>query len=105
MNPPRVRLALLKDPLRLLPHFLRPEYKPVAPLSDNQSLQAPRAWFEKLSTIVFVLQAGFRRSHHDSAMFISTSPRGRAILLLYVDDMIITGDDHLAITADEGKVA
>jgi hypothetical protein len=36
--------------------------------------------------------AGFSTSAHDSALFIHVSPRGRT-LLLYVDDMIITGDD------------
>uniref|UniRef100_A0ACD5ZVU4 Uncharacterized protein n=1 Tax=Avena sativa TaxID=4498 RepID=A0ACD5ZVU4_AVESA len=37
--------------------------------------------------------AGFSPSAHDSALFIHASPRGRTLLLLYVDDMIITGDD------------
>lgn len=58
--------------------------------------QAPRAWFERFSSVV--LKAGFVASEHDSALFIHTSSRGRTILLLYVDDMIITGDDasHVA---------
>jgi hypothetical protein len=38
------------------------------------------------------LPAGFSPSAHDPALFVHTSPRGRT-LLLYVDDMIITGDD------------
>jgi hypothetical protein len=36
--------------------------------------------------------AGFSTSAHDSALFIHVSPHGRT-LLLYADDMIITGDD------------
>ena len=42
--------------------------------------------------------AGFTASTHDSALFTHTSPRGRTALLLYVDDMILTGDDstHIA---------
>ena len=52
--------------------------------------QAPRAWFEHFSS--GVIDAGFKPSDHDPALFVHTSPRGRT-LLLYVDDMIITGDD------------
>ena len=42
--------------------------------------------------------AGFTSSIHDSAVFVHTSSRGRTILLLYVDNMILTGDDsaHIA---------
>ncbi|WVZ64342.1 hypothetical protein U9M48_013875 [Paspalum notatum var. saurae] len=35
----------------------------------------------------------FFASAHDPALFVQTSSRGRTLLLLYVDDMIITGDD------------
>jgi hypothetical protein len=35
---------------------------------------------------------GFSTSAHDLALFVHVSPRGRT-LLLYVDDMIIAGDD------------
>ena len=52
--------------------------------------QAPRAWFERFSSVV--IDAGFKPSDHDPALFVHTSPRGRT-LLLYVDDMIITGGD------------
>ncbi|KAL4580201.1 hypothetical protein LXL04_016385 [Taraxacum kok-saghyz] len=54
--------------------------------------QAPRAWFEKFSTVITSL--GFRASNHDSALFVRCTSAGRIILSLYVDDMIITGDDH-----------
>ncbi|KAM7496324.1 hypothetical protein LguiA_020738 [Lonicera macranthoides] len=53
--------------------------------------QAPRAWFEKFSTAI--LQHGFSQSAHDPAMFTCSSTHGIVILLLYVDDMVITGDD------------
>ena len=51
--------------------------------------QAPRAWFERFSYVV--IDAGFTPSDHNPALFVHTSPHGRT--LLYVDDMIITGDD------------
>jgi hypothetical protein len=53
--------------------------------------QAPRAWFERFVSVVTA--AGFSPSAHDPALFVHISPRGRTLLLLYVDDMIITGDD------------
>jgi hypothetical protein len=37
--------------------------------------------------------SGFSQSAHDPALFVHLSPRGRTLLLLYVDDMLITGDD------------
>jgi hypothetical protein len=53
--------------------------------------QAPRAWFERFASVVTA--AGISPSAHDPALFIHISPRGRTLLLLYVHDMIITGDD------------
>ena len=53
--------------------------------------QAPRAWFERFVSVIKA--AGFSSSDHDPALFIHISPRGRTLLLLYVDDMLITGDD------------
>jgi hypothetical protein len=53
--------------------------------------QAPRDWFERFISII--KDVGFPSSDHDPALFIHTSPKGRTILLLYVDDLLITGDD------------
>jgi len=53
--------------------------------------QAPRVWFQCFASVVTA--AGFSASTHDPALFVHTSSRGRTLLLLYVDDMIITGDD------------
>jgi hypothetical protein len=40
-----------------------------------------------------VTTVGFSANAHDLALFVHISPRGRTLLLLHVDDMIITGDD------------
>ncbi|CAM8957527.1 unnamed protein product [Rhodiola kirilowii] len=53
--------------------------------------QAPRAWFEHFSSVVTA--AGFTASDQYPALFIHTSTHGWTLLLLYVDDMLITGDD------------
>ena len=53
--------------------------------------QAPRAWFAKFSSTISRL--GYMASHYDSALFLRRTDKGTILLLLYVDDMIITGDD------------
>jgi hypothetical protein len=53
--------------------------------------QALRAWFQRFASVVTA--AGFFASAHDPALFVHLSSCGRTLLLLYVDDMIITGDD------------
>ena len=53
--------------------------------------QVPRAWFAKFSSTIFCL--GYTASPYDSALFLRRTDKGTILLLLYVDDMIITGDD------------
>ena len=53
--------------------------------------QAPRAWFAKFSSTIFRL--GYTVSSYDSALFLHRTDTGTILLLLYVDDMIITCDD------------
>ncbi|KAJ9538383.1 hypothetical protein OSB04_031116 [Centaurea solstitialis] len=59
--------------------------------------QAPRAWFEKFSKTV--LSLGFSASNYDSGLFTRTTDSGSILLLLYVDDMIITGADSTGIAS------
>ena len=53
--------------------------------------QALRAWFVKFSSIIFSL--GYTASPYDSALFLHRTDKCTILLLLYVDDMIITSDD------------
>ena len=53
--------------------------------------QAPRAWFAKFSFTIS--QHCFSGSSFDTTLFLRRSGHGITILLLHVDDMIITGDD------------
>ncbi|KAM1687292.1 hypothetical protein ACFX2K_035287 [Malus domestica] len=53
--------------------------------------QSPRAWYSKLSSVLEV--AGFKRSHADSSLFVQSSIAGKLVVLIYVDDLIIIGDN------------
>ena len=53
--------------------------------------QAPRAWFAKFSSTISRL--GYMTSHYNSALFLHRTDKWTILLLLYVDDMIITDDD------------
>ena len=57
--------------------------------------QSPRAWFGKFSEVV--LKFGLRRCHSDHSVFSHTSDRGKILLIVYVDDIIITRDDKQGI--------
>ena len=54
--------------------------------------QSPRAWFERFTQAM--VSMGYRQSQGDHTLFIKHSISGGvAILIVYVDDIIITGDD------------
>ena len=53
--------------------------------------QAPRVWFTKFSSTIFRL--GYTASPYDSTLFFRRTDKGTILLLLYVDNMIIIGDD------------
>lgn len=59
--------------------------------------QAPRAWFEKLCGAL--LSFGFISAKSDQSLFIKITPLHQICLLVYVDDILITGSDHEAITS------
>ena len=58
--------------------------------------QAPCAWFEKFSSTIHKL--GFTNSSYDYGLFIRKTQAGITLLILYVDNMIITGDDASGIS-------
>ena len=57
--------------------------------------QTPRAWFAKFSSTISRL--GYMTSHYDSTLFLHRTNKCTILLLLYVDDMIIIGDDLTGI--------
>jgi hypothetical protein len=57
--------------------------------------QAPRAWYQELKT--FLLQFGFRNSYADTSLFIFHADGYTMYLLVYVDDLILTGDHETKV--------
>jgi Reverse transcriptase (RNA-dependent DNA polymerase)/gag-polypeptide of LTR copia-type/GAG-pre-integrase domain len=59
--------------------------------------QAPRAWFSKLKH--FLLSHQFKGSQADNSLFIYSSGNIVIYLLVYVDDILLTGNNSQAIQA------
>ena len=54
--------------------------------------QSPRAWFERFGKVM--KKFGYNQSHGDHTLFFKHSSEGKkAILIVYVDDIMMTGDD------------
>ena len=49
------------------------------------------SWFAKFNSTI--LRLGYTASPYNSVLFLRRTDKGTILLLLYVDDMIITGDD------------
>ncbi|KAA8546477.1 hypothetical protein F0562_002784 [Nyssa sinensis] len=57
--------------------------------------QAPRAWYYELRT--FLLQSGFQNSYADTSLFVFHADGHTMYLLVYVDDLILTGDNDAKV--------
>ncbi|CAM8930717.1 unnamed protein product [Rhodiola kirilowii] len=62
--------------------------------------QSPRAWYHKLSSTL--IKRGFKRSEADHTLFNLSGPKGRVVILVYVDDIIITWSDKAVCQSKEG---
>jgi Reverse transcriptase (RNA-dependent DNA polymerase) len=51
--------------------------------------QAPRAWFEKFSSTL--INFGFKSSCYDPSLFLAHHEGHTLLVLIYVDDIIVTG--------------
>ena len=57
--------------------------------------QAPQAWFTNFRSTISLL--GYIASHYDYVLFLRRTNKDTILLLLCVDDIIITGDDFNGI--------
>ncbi|CAL1406107.1 unnamed protein product [Linum trigynum] len=59
--------------------------------------QAPRAWYTALSS--FLVEFGFRKSHSDESLFVYHRSGVTLYFLIYVDDLLLTGNDSATLSA------
>ena len=55
--------------------------------------QAPRAWYERIDK--YLTSLGFSKNKANLNLYYKKDKDGMVILILYVDDLLITCDDHL----------
>ena len=58
--------------------------------------QASRAWYEKLK--MTLLNLGCIQVKSDNSLYMKRSRQGTIFILVYVDDMLITGDNDQEIS-------
>ncbi|KAI5318258.1 hypothetical protein L3X38_037966 [Prunus dulcis] len=59
--------------------------------------QGARAWFHRFSS--FIIQYGFTQSRADQSMFVYHHSSQMMVLLLYVDDIVLTGNTHSMLSS------
>ena len=64
--------------------------------------QAPKAWYECINS--WLLSQGLSRSENDPNLYFSRKDGKLTILLLYVDDLLITGNNQLEIVQLKHKL-
>ncbi|KAG8493305.1 hypothetical protein CXB51_010827 [Gossypium anomalum] len=66
-------------------------------LNGDLDTEAPRAWFDKLKR--FLISVGFTGSRSDASLFVRLASGSTVYVLVYVDNIIITGDKSAAINS------
>ncbi len=58
--------------------------------------QAPRAWSNKISQ--YLVTSGFQTSNANFSLYVKKTNHGIIVIVIYVDDLIITGDSDADIS-------
>jgi len=58
--------------------------------------QAPRAWSDKIGE--YLVTSGFQTSNADFSLYVKKTDHGIVVIIIYVDDLIITGDSDVDIS-------
>eukprot|EP00253_Pinus_taeda_P036269 PITA_36269 len=69
-------------------------FSPIARLK-----QAPRAWYTRIDN--YFTRLGFKKSEADANLYHIMVEGKELIIVLYVDDLILTGDDQLIMSCKE----
>ncbi|GLJ30415.1 hypothetical protein SUGI_0601930 [Cryptomeria japonica] len=65
--------------------------------------QAPRAWYERKDS--YLSKLGYSKNEADSNIYFKISDGDMLILVLYVDDLLITREDHLIAKCNQDLMA
>lgn len=66
--------------------------------------QSSRTWFKRFGEVV--KRHGYKQSQADDSMFYKHSKSGKkSILIVYVDDIVLTGDDHTELQNIKSQLA
>ena len=65
--------------------------------------KAPRAWYGRIDS--FLMSLGFTKSKDDSNLYFKVMNDEPVILLLYVDDLFLIGEEKLIIDCKKKLVA
>ena len=83
------------------------DYNPGEGFKLNKALyrlkQSPTAWFRRFTRAM--TKFGYKQSHYDHTLFLKRQNVHITCLIIYVDDIIITGDDKKDICALKGQIA
>ena len=65
--------------------------------------QVPQSWFHRMDE--FLQTHGYHSTPYDPNLYVRSTPEGVSYILLYVDDLLITGSDSAAIAEIKAKLS